>query len=170
VVDTEAFVLKVINSLPGNISFAAKVVSLSADPYTHQLQAVDSNPAIHLFLKNAIFLALFLLGARYLKTDRERLYLKLYLVSCVIVAVLFNFDAVIAMRLSIYFAIFEIFLLAFFTRAITNAPIRQIYNVVLFFLCLHAIWASVYSTNPLIFAPYKGVFINQDVTRNLGWF
>ena len=74
------------------------------------------------------------------------------------------------MRLDLYFSIYSIFLFALLTRRIEKPVMRQLYCILLFFICVHAIWASVYSTDPLVYAPYKGVFINQDVKRNPGLF
>jgi hypothetical protein len=163
-------VLESISNFSPNISFVEKFAALSVDPDAQELAAVSGNPALHLYIKTSIFLAFFLLGARYLKTDQEKLFLKLYFISCTIIAVLFNVNAVITMRLDLYFSIFSIFLLALYTRRLEKPVIRQLYCILLFFICAHAIWASVYSTNPLVVAPYKGVFINQDVIRRPGIF
>lgn len=153
-----------------DVVFLEKVAALNADPYTNHVNSTAGDPAIRLYVKQTIFLVLFICGARYLKTDREQLYFKLYLVSFAILVILYGVNDVIAMRLSDYFSIFDIFILALFTRRIKTGAIRQVYCVMLFLLLLHGIWAGVNSTKPIIFSPYKGIFINQDVRRDPGWF
>jgi len=162
--------LESVSSVGRYVDFTEKVAALNADTYTNQVASVDGNPAMHLYVKQAIFLVFFLFGARYLKTDREKLYFKLYLVSPTIVVILYSVSPIIASRLSDYFSIFDIFIFALFTRRITPRAIRQAYCAMLILLFLHGIWAGVNSAAPMIYSPYKGVFINQDVRRDPGWF
>ena len=82
-------VLESISNFSPSISFVEKFAALSVDPDAQELAAVSGNPALHLYIKTSIFLALFLLGSRHLKTDQEQLFLKLYFVSCIIIAILF---------------------------------------------------------------------------------
>lgn len=162
--------LRSVGTSTQNIMFLAKIAELNAAAGTHVSHAVAGNPAIHLYIKRGLYFLLFLLGYRYLKDDQWRLYLRLFAVSVAIVAVLYSVDPVIASRLDVYFSIFELFLLALFTREIKTPAIRTTYSILLLCLFYHGLWTGVYSTDPLVFAPYKGIFINHSVWRDPGWF
>jgi hypothetical protein len=163
-------ILRSVGTSTQNIIFLAKIAELNAAAGTHVSHAVAGNPALHLYVKRGLYLLLFIVGYRYLRDDQWKLYLRLFSVSVAIVALLYGVDPVIASRLDVYFSIFEIFLLALFTREIKTPAIRTIYSIMLLGLLYHGLWTGVYSTDPLVFAPYKGIFINQNVWRDPGWF
>jgi len=115
-------------------------------------------------------LLLFLLCYRFYTEESDQLYLKLFLLSVVIVVLLSGTAYVLAERLSIYFSIFQIHLLALLTRRMPRPFLRQSCCAVLLALSLVRMYTATHASAPRIFVPYKGVFINQDVKRDMGWF
>ena len=115
-------------------------------------------------------LALFLACFRSLSTDSDRLYLKFYFLSVIIVILLSSAAFVLAERVAIYFSIFQIHLLALLTQRLRVPAARQLCCTMLLLVSLTRLWTSTHVTHPEIFLPYKGVLINQDVYRNPGWF
>lgn len=115
-------------------------------------------------------LVVFILCFRYYTEESDQLYFKLYLVSIIIVVLLSNSVYVLSERAAIYFSIFQIHLLALLTRRIKMPLARKLFWAALLALSLTRLWTGTHTTSPRIFVPYKGVFINQDVRRDPGWF
>jgi hypothetical protein len=114
-------------------------------------------------------LVLCILAFPLFRDESDRLYIKLYLASFLLVFLLSGPVFVLAERASIYFSIFQIHLLALPTRRLNRRWMRQLYCVALLALSLSRLWTGIYLIRPRVFVPYKGVFINQDVKRDLGW-
>ena len=115
-------------------------------------------------------LLLFILCFNSYTEESDQLYFKFYLVSIIIVVLLSGTVFVLAQRIALYFSIFQIHLLALLTRRIRIPALRQLACCALLLLSLSRLWTAVYLIRPRIFVPYKGVFINQDVRRDPGWF
>jgi hypothetical protein len=77
---------------------------------------------------------------------------------------------VLAERASLYFTLFQMHLIALPTRRIKRSLLRQLYCAALIAVCLARLCTGLYLQHPRYFLPYKGVFINQDVRRDAGWF
>jgi hypothetical protein len=104
------------------------------------------------------------------REQTDQTYFKLYVISIVIV-VLFSGPAyVLALRVALYFSLFQIHLLALLTRRMPNRLARQLCCIALLALSFVRLWSAVYFIRPRIFVPYKAVFFNQDVKRDPGWF
>jgi hypothetical protein len=115
-------------------------------------------------------LALFVLCLRFFRHESDQLYFKLYFVSIIIIVLLSGTAYVLAGRVALYFAIFQIHLLALLTRRIPAPWLRSLCCIALIALSLTRLWTATHLIRPQIFVPYKGVFINQDVKRDPGWF
>jgi hypothetical protein len=115
-------------------------------------------------------LAIFVACLRFFRQESDQLYFKFYLVSIVIVVLLSGTAYVLAGRVALYFAIFQIHLLALLTRRVPVRWIRGLCCAALIALSLTRLWTATHLIRPQIFVPYKGVFINQDVKRDPGWF
>jgi hypothetical protein len=115
-------------------------------------------------------LALFLVCFRMFREDSDQLYLKLYLLSILIVVLLSGTVLVLANRVALYFSIFQIHLLALMTRRLPAQWMRAACCSILIGLSAARLWTATHLLRPQIFVPYKGVFINQDVKRDPGWF
>ena len=117
-----------------------------------------------------ITVILFIALSRLFTDEADWLYFKLYLVGFAMVLLLNGAIYEIAMRASIYFSICQIYLLAIPTRRLGRPVLRNVYCMVLIALSLSRLFTGVYLRHPRIFVPYKGVIINRDVVRDLGWF
>ena len=115
-------------------------------------------------------LVVFILCFRYYTEESDKLYFKLYLVSILIVVLLSGSVYVLSERSAIYFGMFQIHLLALLTRRIKIPLLRKLFWAALLALSITRLWTGTHSARPRIFVPYKGVFINQDVRRDPGWF
>ncbi len=115
-------------------------------------------------------LVLFIVFYRIFSGEADQLYFKLYLFGVVMLLLLTGSMVVLADRASLYFTIFQMHLLALPTRRIIRPALRQMYCVALIVLSLSRLCTGIYLTHPRIFVPYKGVFINQDVRKDAGWF
>jgi hypothetical protein len=116
------------------------------------------------------FLALFIVLFPMYSEETDQLYLKLYVVSIVVVVLLSGAVYVLAERVAIYFAIFQIYLLALPTIRAKSLMARRLFCVGLLTLSLAHLFTGLYLRNPRAFVPYKGVLINRDVRRDPGWF
>ena len=115
-------------------------------------------------------LTLFILCFRFFTEESDKLYFKFFIFSIIIVALLSGTVYVLAERVSLYFSIFQIYLIALLIRRIKAPPIGKLCCAALLILSLARLWTGTHMTRPKIFIPYKGVFINQDVKRYPGWF
>ena len=149
-------------------------------PYFSQMLAIYGNPddsyvvpkelSAMFYLKRLAFLLWFIFWFRFFRTDRDKLYFKLYLVSVVIFILLFGAIPMIPLRAGIYFGIAELFVMALFTRRIKHPVWRSLYCTGLVLLCFVRLWTTLYVNTPKILIPYKAIIYNQDVYRNDGWF
>ena len=115
-------------------------------------------------------LALFILCFPYFREETDHVYLKLYFTSVLIILLLSSTVYVLAQRASLYFSVFQFYLLALLTRRLPRGVLRKAFCIALVGVSLARMWTSTHMSNPKIFIPYKGVFINQNVHRDLGWF
>jgi hypothetical protein len=113
---------------------------------------------------------LFILCYNHYAEEPDQLYLKLYIISILIVVLFSSTAYVLADRVSLYFSIFQIHLLALLTRRIRIPAIRKLCCAALLAISLSRLWTSTHMSSTRIFIPYKSVFINQDVRRDFGWF
>lgn len=121
-------------------------------------------------IERVSLLLLFLLCYRSYTEESDQLYLKLFLFSVVIVVLLSGTVYVLAERVSLYFSIFQIYLLALLTRRMNRPVLRQACCAMLLVLSLTRLYTATHAAAPKIFVPYKGVLINRDVRRDMGWF
>jgi hypothetical protein len=115
-------------------------------------------------------LLLFIACFRLFSEEADRLYFKLYLTGVVLLLLLSGPMLVLAERASLYFTLFQMHLIALPTRRIKRSLLRQLYCAALIAVCLARLCTGLYLQHPRYFLPYKGVFINQDVRRDAGWF
>lgn len=132
--------------------------------------AVGSVATVAQIVGRFALLFVFTLCFKLYREEADQTYFKLYLISIVIVVLLSGPVYVLALRVALYFSLFQIHLLALLTRRMPNRVARQLCCVALLALSFARLWSAVYFVRPRIFVPYKAVFFNQDVPRDPGWF
>lgn len=115
-------------------------------------------------------LALVVIGFRLYYKDTDQLYLKFYLTAIAIVVLLSGTVYVLAERTAIYFSLFQIHLIALPTERFKTRLTRGLCAAAIIILSMTHLYTGLMLRNPKVFVPYKGLFINQDVRRDLGWF
>jgi hypothetical protein len=115
-------------------------------------------------------LLFFVLSYRFFTEESDQLYFKLYIAGFCMLFLLSGAVFVLAERSALYFTIFQMHLLALPTRRLRRPILRRFYCVALIALSLTRLYTGIYLVLPRIFVPYKGVLINRDVKRDLGWF
>lgn len=132
--------------------------------------AAGSNVTIMSTIARIAVLLLSLLCLRFFSREADQLYIKLYIAGFVALFLLSGPLYVLAERVSLYFTIFQIHLLALPTRRLRRPVLRTFYCAALIVLSLSRLYTAIYARHPEIFVPYKGVLINSDVKRDIGWF
>jgi hypothetical protein len=148
---------------------AAKYV-LEQESSAAQFDNAVGNLRLWALLARAAILLVFLLFYKLFETESDKLYLKLYTAGFFLFVLLSGSVYVLAERTAIYFTIFQMHLLALPIRRIKRPVLRKIYCVFLVVISLVRLWSGIYARDPRIFIPYKGIIINRQVERDLGWF
>lgn len=115
-------------------------------------------------------ISLFLLAYPLFSEESDKLYFRLYVCGFCMLFLLSGALFVLTERAALYFTIFQIHLLALPTRRFKRPVLRQSYCVGLIALSLVRLYTGLYFVEPKIFVPYKGVIVDRDVHRDLGWF
>lgn len=117
------------------------------------------------YVKRLVFLCFFLVFQRHFSTKALAFYFNAYLLSVVLFLVVNPTFPILATRGANYFSIYELFLLA---SLITIRTKLYILFVPLFVLLSgQRLYTSIYSYHPDLYIPYKGLFINEDVHREV---
>ena len=168
--DVGSVVVRVVGSYLHVADLDQKLVaveSITAEDFGY---ASGANPTILWIIPRVGFLLLFIFCLRWFTEEADQLHFKLYFVSFVLLSLLSGPVFILANRTAIYFNIFQIYLFATLTRRIKTPLFRQAYCVLLLVISLSRMYSGIFATYPRIFVPYKGVFINQEVRRDPGWF
>jgi len=147
----------------------ASHLQLEAQSSTQEFQHV-AGFALLPTIERVSLLTLFLLCFRLYNKESDQLYLKLFFFSIIIMVLLSSTAYVLADRVSLYFSIFQIHLLALLTRRMNRPLLRQLCCVALLLVSASRLYTATHASAPRIFVPYKGVLINRDVRRDPGWF
>ena len=151
------------------IPYLDKMLAVYANPEDQLavLAYVDSPGLTALFyLKRLLFLLFFTFCFRLFKSDRDKLYFKLYVISVVIFALFFEVVPMIPLRAGMYFGISELFLMAALTRRIQSSIWRNLYCIGLIILCFARLYTDLNSRTSDLYLPYKAIFYNRDIYRN----
>ena len=148
----------------------ASRIELEQEATPEQFNPASSYASILLAASRVSLLALFVVCFKLFSEESDQIYLKFFLFSIVIVVLLSSSVYVLAERASLYFSIFQIHLLAILVHRFKPRVARIACCAVLILLSLARLYTGTHSVRPQIYIPYKGVFINQDVKRDPGWF
>jgi hypothetical protein len=154
-----------IDSLAGVQGLGDKVLLYSqvgADELNHEL---GSTLGVLWYVKRLVFLLLFLAVREKFAAPRLAFYFNAYVTSVVFFLLLNPVFPVLAIRGSNYFSIYELFLLA----ALATARGRFVALVIPFLIVLSAqrLYTGLYAYHPDLYIPYKGLFINEDLRREM---
>ncbi len=148
----------------------ASRIELEQQSNAEQFKPASAYASVLLAASRVSLLALFVLCYRLFSEESDQLYLKFYLFSIILIVLLSSSVYVLAERITLYFSIFQIHLLATLLHRFKPRVVRIACCTVLILLSLARLYTGTHSIRPQIYIPYKGVFINQDVKRDPGWF
>jgi hypothetical protein len=128
-------------------------------------QASGTMLGILWYVKRLAFLVLLLVFRRQFNTRALAFYFNGYLLSVALFLILDPVLPILATRGSNYFSIYELFLLA----SLVNTRLRLAVLFVPLILVLSAqrLYTSLYAYHPDLYVPYKGLFINEDLRREV---
>jgi hypothetical protein len=154
-----------VDSLSGVQGLGDKVVLYSrvgADELNHEL---GSTLGVLWYVKRLVFLILFLAVREKFDTPRLAFYFNAYVASVVFFLLLNPVLPILAIRGSNYFSIYELFLLS----ALVTTRGRFAALVIPFLVVLSAqrLYTGLYAYHPDLFIPYKGLFINEELRREM---
>jgi hypothetical protein len=161
-----------VGTLLGSLNapeLAAKFV-LEQESTSTQFDNAAGDLTLWSIATRAGILVVFLVFYKLFNTEADRLYLKLYAAGFFLFVLLSGALYVMADRTAIYFTIFQMHLLAIPVRRLKRPVSRKFYCAFLVLISVARLWSGIHARDPRIFVPYKGVVINRQVVRDLGWF
>jgi len=117
------------------------------------------------YVKRLAFFGLFLFLRRHFNTTALAFYFNAYLVSVALFLIINPTFPILATRGANYFSIYELFLLA--SLVLIRAKFSIIFVPFLIIISGQRLYTSLYAYHPDLFIPYIGIFINEEVRREM---
>lgn len=118
------------------------------------------------YAKRLLFFFLFLSLRHHWQGPRLAFYFNCYVASVAIFMAIQPLAPILALRGSNYFAIYELFLLAVWVKDARPRWVALLFPLILV-LAGQRLYTSLYAYHPDLYLPYKGLFINEHVQRNM---
>lgn len=155
----------VLDRLTGVEGLGEKII-FYGDLGSEQLgQASGALLGVLWYVKRLAFLALLLVFRRQFNTRALAFYFNAYLVSVALFLIINPVLPILATRGSNYFSIYELFLLA--SLVITRIRLAVLFVPLILVLSGQRLYTSLYAYHPDLYLPYKGLFINEDLRREV---
>ena len=150
-----------------HIPLLDKKLKFYAAVSTQDLGAAAHHLTLLWYLERTAFLVFFAALLPKFTTPAERFYFNMYLFSLALFVIFVAIIPMIPLRAGLYFSVFDIFLFVSLIDKIQRPWLRQLYCIALILLAAARLYSSLYTYEPHLYLPYKGVFINTDFYRGM---
>jgi hypothetical protein len=162
-----AYVLpEIIDSLTGVPGIGDKVLFYAGVSNEGLGQAGGEALGILFYVKRLVFLLVFLLLRKQLTaTPRLAFYFNAYVFSVAFFLLLNPTLPILAARGANYFSIYELFLLA--ALVVSRGRFAALAMPLVIILAGQRLYTALYAYHPDLYIPYKGLFINDELHREV---